>query len=634
MTIREVDSMADDSQQSSTVSPDSDSSSEKVRKKRRMFRVVALLIGVLPFPLLEIGLRICNVASPEQIDDPLVGFSKVQRLFELNEDAGKYRTSRSRELFFGVQEFAGNKPQNGYRIFCLGGSTVRGRPFEPDSAFSKWLELELSSCDSDRTFESVNCGGLSYASYRLRVLLEEVLQYEPDLIVLCTGHNEFLEDRTYSSLKERTAARAWIEDRASSLHIVNAVRHVLARDDDTAESTSERTVLEEEVNARLDDPTGYSSYHHDPEWQSGVLTHFDLSVRTMIRMCEAAGVPVVLVLPGANIRDNAPFKSEHPADLTADQELAWQRAFDDGEAEDDPELALGHFRIAESIDDGYALLSFRMARCLDRLGRYFDARHLYHKAKDDDVCPLRILGVTCDILKSVAEDTDTPLVDARRLFMDSSPNEIPGSDWYTDHVHPTIYGHQLIAREIVDVMRHEGHLQTATRWNADARRAVYESHLNDLGPAWLANGRRRVGWLESWAQRHRLQKENDPVDARGFLHRGFRQYGFDEPFAAWKDFNEALKRDPKTEAAILAFAFELFDQGRSAAATEIVDALNEAVTPLIEIELRVAQYVLAIAREDHVQAKELRSLYGELFRQLPETATPWLSALPARGLQD
>ena len=38
------------------------------------------------------------------------------------------------------------------------------------------------------------------------MLMEELAQYEPDLFVIYTGHNEFLEGRTYAGLKEIPAA--------------------------------------------------------------------------------------------------------------------------------------------------------------------------------------------------------------------------------------------------------------------------------------------------------------------------------------------------------------------------------------------------------------------------------------------
>ena len=35
-------------------------------------------------------------------------------------------------------------------------------------------------------------GGVSYASYRVAALMEELVRYEPDLFVIYSGHNEFL----------------------------------------------------------------------------------------------------------------------------------------------------------------------------------------------------------------------------------------------------------------------------------------------------------------------------------------------------------------------------------------------------------------------------------------------------------
>ena len=145
-----------------------DSSASPLRRlrgwRRGGFRCAAVLLGLFPFVLLEIGLRLLDVGKPESYVDPFVGFSRVHPLFELDEDAGVYRTVASRELYFGTQQFSAGKAANEFRIFGLGGSTVRGRPYQTDTAFLKWLELELSGRDPSRTVQTINCGGLSYAS--------------------------------------------------------------------------------------------------------------------------------------------------------------------------------------------------------------------------------------------------------------------------------------------------------------------------------------------------------------------------------------------------------------------------------------------------------------------------------------
>ena len=52
----------------------------------------------------------------------------------------------------------------------------------------------------------INAGGISYASYRMVPLIKEALRFRPDLVVIYTGHNEFLERRTYSGLLDQGRA--------------------------------------------------------------------------------------------------------------------------------------------------------------------------------------------------------------------------------------------------------------------------------------------------------------------------------------------------------------------------------------------------------------------------------------------
>ena len=53
------------------------------------------------------------------------------------------------------------------------------------------------AADPSRRWEVINAGGISYASYREAKLVEEIARYQPDLVLVYSGHNEFLEERTY-----------------------------------------------------------------------------------------------------------------------------------------------------------------------------------------------------------------------------------------------------------------------------------------------------------------------------------------------------------------------------------------------------------------------------------------------------
>ena len=512
--------------------------------------------------LLEGALRLGNVARP--VDDPLAGIGGQRPLFERVGDV--YRTARAKQNFFGVQEFPVIKPTNAFRIFAFGGSTVYGHPYLNDTSFPKWLEIELAARAPGRQVQAINCGGISYASYRLAYVLREALQHRPDLVILAMGHNDFLEDRTYDNLKTHSVARHWLADRAASLRTVAWLRQNFSRTSGAPRRTEEPSSTAPEVDTRLDHSrAGYASYHRDSDWHTRVLRQFEDSLRAMLDDCRAANVPVIIVTLGSNLRDCPPFKSEHRAGLSPAQEDQWQRHFDDATAadlRDDLPAALARYREAEAIDPQHALLAFRIAHCLDRLGQASAAREHYLRSKDEDICPLRMLERPYHFQHTLAAETRTPLVDARTLLESLCPDALPGNDLYLDHVHPTIGGHQQIARALAAKVHELRFLPTAPAWPEDARRAAYATHLQNLPPAYLANGRRRVDWLEKWAKRHKLHEETLPRDAFAWLRLGVRQYDLGETESSEASLALALKTDPRTAPLLAAHARDLVAQGR------------------------------------------------------------------------
>ena len=114
-------------------------------------------------------------------------------------------TAANKLGFFNTQTFTQTKPAGTFRIFCVGGSTTYGRPYDDTTSFAGWLRAFLPEADDSRRFEVVNAGGISYASYRVATLMEELIRYEPDLFVIYSGQNEFLENRTYGEILSQSA---------------------------------------------------------------------------------------------------------------------------------------------------------------------------------------------------------------------------------------------------------------------------------------------------------------------------------------------------------------------------------------------------------------------------------------------
>ncbi len=471
-----------------------------------VFRTAAVLLGLAPLLAVELALRGLGLGRATEANDPFVGFSDIHPLFVLSDPAGRYDIPPSRQLHFEPDSFAAAKPPGEFRIFVLGGSTVQGSPWSIATSFSTWLELHLNAADPSRKYEVVNCGGVSYASYRLLPILEEVLHYEPDLIVFCEGHNEFLEDRDLSALRSQPAALTWAERQVSRLRTYNVLRDSALRLTER-DPTPAASLLGPEVDARLDWKDGLAKYHRDEAWRTGVIAHFDDSLRRIVRTAADARVPLVLVSPVSNL-EYPPFKSEHRADLTP-AELARFDALVTQARElggTDLPRSLRLLEEAAAIDNEYAQVHYDIGLCQLELGAAADARESLLAAKELDICPLRMIEPIHRAIRAVAEETRTPLVDADSLIAANSRSGFPDRQWLVDHVHPSISGHQLIADALADKLVS---LRVVTRredWEA-ARDETYRQHLASLDHVYFERGKSRLrseqGWARGWVKRVR-----------------------------------------------------------------------------------------------------------------------------------
>ncbi len=496
--------------------PNSRSSSPDARRRIWLFRLAAVLLGLSPFLLAELLCVLCGWGRPDYHADPFVGFRGSQPLFVLNEDEERYEIPPARQVFFRPESFAARKGANEFRIFCLGGSTVQGRPYAIETSFTTWLELSLQAAEPDRMWEVVNCGGISYASYRLAPILEEILQhYEPDGILVYTGHNEFLEERTYQGIKHRSRWMTELLRWAAKSRVFNLLQSAYQRTWSTAPITGDRTDLPEEVEALLDYQGGLEKYEPDPEWHAGVVEHFRYNIRRMIGLSREAGVPLWLVDPVCNLRDSPPFKAGHRVDLTADQLQRWNQLREEASRNfrSNPRDAVALLEQAAQIDNQHAGLQYDLGKSYEAIGDMESARAAYLRACDLDLCPLRMTSPLRRSLLEVAQETKTPVIPVRELFENSSREGIPGGYLLVDHVHPSISGHQMITELILERIVQDGIVTPQAGWKQREKQS-YEQHLASLDDKYYMQGQRRLEGLRKWAQgRATLQpgtSANDP----------------------------------------------------------------------------------------------------------------------------
>jgi len=478
-------------------------SAKRVSSRRRAmgFRLAAVLVAPVLLALGEMTFVLLDWGRPTRCDDPFVGFSAIHPLFVRSADGARYETARSRYRCFRPQSFPAKKGADEVRIFALGGSTVQGRPYAVETSFTTWLEMNLRLAEPARTWRVVNCGGISYASYRLVPILREVLGRGADMVILYTGHNEFLEDREYADLRDRPRWIAWPCEQLARMRTFNLLRAGWVRlAGESVEAPGPASVLKADVDAILDYQGGLAKYHRDEPWRRGVIEHFGYNLRRMVRMSRDAGVAVLLVNPACNLRDCPPFKSQHRDGLTGAERRRWEalcrQAADCSGA--DAHRAVRLLRQAVAIDGRHAGLHYRLAKELDAMGDVLAARESYLRAKEQDVCPLRIVEPMNAAILEIARQAGTALVDVRKLIAERSDRGIPGEACLSDHVHLRIATHRLVADAMIDELARRGVVRPRAGWRQQQEPAA-QKHLASLGYEYFAAGVRRLEAVQGWA---------------------------------------------------------------------------------------------------------------------------------------
>lgn len=444
------------------------------RRKKCLF---ALLATVGFFAILEISLTAFGVGDENAASDPLVGFSNQIPLMQVvTDDNGMeiLQTAPSKLVWFNHQEFPRIKPPSTRRVFCVGGSTTFGRPFHDLTSFPGWLRELLphvaaenhaageNHSEAQPTWEVINAGGVSYASYRVAAVVEELSQYEPDLYVVYTGQNEFLEQRTYAGLLESSALSRNASAILKTSRVFSLASSVRDAFRGQAETDGPAEMLSGEVDERLNHTPGPSDYHRDDQWHDKVNRDFEYNLRRMIEIARRSGADIVFVTPTSNELDCTPFKSA-PADELDEVSI---QDFDREIQLADSYLASRNHQQALAACDQALVIDPRnpdahhmRGRILFAMNRYDEAQASLARAIDEDICPLRATSTLRATLRRVVDEASVPLVDFESLLRQKSRRDhghaCLGETYFLDHVHPDVETHRQLALWILETLLSE-----------------------------------------------------------------------------------------------------------------------------------------------------------------------------------
>ena len=474
-------------------------SSPNIKRKKRFFLFLAICLGLSPLLVFELVLMASGWGKTQETTDPFIGLSGDQTLFELDEAQLRYRVRDDRLGYFRPASFVYPKPVNAFRVFVVGGSTVQGRPWENETAFPKWLEICVAANLPKRDVEVINCGGVSYASYRLSHIVEEVIEYEPDLLIVCTGHNEFLEDRTYSFEKNLSPSVVSIHSFLSNFRSYRFLRESTLKIRGTDRPKKDR--LDSAVTTRLDFEKGLAKFTTESIHRDSVAEHFRFNISRMISIASKHEVPILMLAPPSNQKSCFPFKpsdawTSESKSVFANQSLAQLEQISESESAD------FHYFFGQALLDA---------------GRFEEAKMEFNLAIDCDVCPLRMSFTLRAIMRETTSDAEQRLaqrwisfLDLQKEFEAASKNNIIGDGMLVDHVHPTIAAHQLIAQIITKHLQNKKLIQQSLTWEIDIV-DEFESVIQSLDFGYFRRAKDRLESVKQWSRGRAIQPLKEPV---------------------------------------------------------------------------------------------------------------------------
>jgi tetratricopeptide (TPR) repeat protein len=478
-------------------------------RKRVLFGILTL---VLFFAGTELFLEFIGIKPFLLTSDPFVGFAGNLPLFveHVGPDGTVMLATAENKLHtFNRQQFPKVKGENAFRIFCLGGSTTYGHPFDDATSFCGWLREFLISADPSKNWEVINAGGISYASYRVANLMQELSQYQPDLFIVYSGQNEFLEERTYRKIKDMPEWVVRTKVALAGTRIYTVMAGMLdAVSKKRIKQGEESDTMKAEVEEILNRTVGPTSYTRDDELKNEIMTHYRFNLKRMVAIAKSAGSKIIFVTPASNLKDTPPFKSENRAGMTDSERTRWNSLYDEGRKlheAGNPAEALARFTEALRIDDRHADLHFRVGRILFGLKRFEEARISFQRAIDEDICPLRILSPMSKSIYDIAHEDNVPLFDFVRLIEDDCLRKyghtVPGNEHFLDHVHTTNDGYRMLGLALLDQLARQGMAAPGPQWNDEAIAAVTRNVEQHIDPRKRAHSLITLGRTLDWAGR-------------------------------------------------------------------------------------------------------------------------------------
>lgn len=385
------------------------------RRKTLAFKLIAVLLPFIFVALFELILRLSGYGHDLSLfvaDKTNPGFLVMNKFV-----SERYFTRGVNATIGNSEIFRAKKAKGMTRIFILGESTTIGYPYMHNGSFHRWLQYRLLNMYPDADFEIINLSLTAVNSYAVFDMAKELHRYQPDAVLIYSGHNEY-----YGALGVGSTSRfgnaSLVVRTMIKLKQFRVMQLILDFFSTAPKKEVNRTLMERMAG---DQQIPYGS----EKFRKGIRQFAD-NMDATCRLLSEQYIPVLISNLVSNDRDLAPLISSKTEGDTS---------------------AAGLYH-----------------KGLVALGRHdtTGARHLFIAARDHDVLRFRAPElINAAIVRIAGKYNGVYLVDSRKLFEEHSANGIMGKETLLEHVHPNLLGYSLMSEAFLQVLQAR-HLFSAT----------------------------------------------------------------------------------------------------------------------------------------------------------------------------
>ena len=458
------------------------------RTRLWLFRSIAVILPFCLLLLFEGALRLFHYGYDSSL---FIEQPHNSDYLVFNPEAGKrYFTDQLNATTGNREPFRKTKEAGTLRLFVLGESTTIGYPYFHNGSFHRWLQYRLMRSFPDKKLEIVNISLTAVNSYTVLGFAREVVDYQPDAILIYTGHNEYYGALGVGSTNRLGSSPALINGllwlrQFRVVQLLTQAWGKIARLFSAGASKAGKTRMELMVG---DQQIGYGS----PLFDLG-LQQFKTNMGKTLEIFHRRGIPVFLSNVVSNLRDQQPFVSLPAAGSASDNFAAGVRAWAQGD--------------------------------------YPTAKQAYIRAKDLDALRFRAPEGIDSIIEELSRQYDnTHLVDTRGAFQSASDHGIVGNSLLLEHVHPNLMGYALLSDVFFRALQQQGLIPTDSTHELGLAQLMSDMpitrvdsltgafKIQNLRNNWPFNNSGQEGAAPSRAAWHLTTEEEDLAYAVAFEH--------------------------------------------------------------------------------------------------------------------